>query len=214
MPREPRDPPTPADGCSDSPAAEATPHSRATAGAVPAALSACDLLPTIVPGDLSPLEEPSVAGGAPGVVAGSLDESPSPLTFDFTSLGAYSSLDVLVGRAIDTYSFADATLQVRVIALTIPRDAMVECVVRATSEREELGTEFVDPTPLGKMRLNRLDSGVATPCLQVALGARLAPFVQTMLKVTRGFATGAFRLTLSLCLVHRRAAASVLMRRA
>lgn len=121
-------------------------------------------------------------------------------SFDFTNLATSSSIDLVLERAVPTAAFADAVLQVRVHALTIPAGASLTWIVSATSPcPDEPGTDFVDANPVGQATI---DSTVVAPAMRLAqLGAGFGRAVRVILRGTRGGTGGSFTATLSACLV-------------
>lgn len=199
MPRDPREPSKPSCGCSDPPVRDALPSSPAGLPPPSAVPLPCDLPPSVGSGDPSSVEDPTLGSSAPGC-ASDCREAVSRRSYDFTNLATSSSLEIVLERVIETASFADAVLQVRVHAVAIPSGATLECIVRATSPcDDEPGTDFVDPSPVGKVTL---DNTVTAPTLrQAPLAPSFARAVQLVLKGTRGATAGTFNATLSLCVV-------------
>ena len=195
MPRDPRQtrqPPEPACDCRDPADDTPTAPSCGTRGTAP-----LDPPPPMGSGEPSSIEDdPSAAGRN----ASGSHELVTRRAFDFTSLATSSAVEFLLERVVPTGQFADAALQVRVHALTVPSGATLQCIARATSPCDDQpGTDFVDPNPVGVVTL---DSTVTAPSLsQALLASGFGNAVQLVLRGTKAATGGTFTATLSVCLV-------------
>jgi len=208
MPRDPREPTSPMPQLPSDSGSEreadcgcAQPRTPLPTSAGAGSMDLREPPPTVGTGDPSSIEDDGGCADPDRDDASSgCDELVRRRSFDFTNLAASSSIEVVLERAVPTIGFADALLQVRVHAATIPSGASLVCIASATSPTpEEPGTDFVDPNPVGQVTI---DSTVTAPSLrQAQLGAGFGRAVRVALRATRGATGGTFTATLSACLV-------------
>ena len=119
----------------------------------------------------------------------------SKRTFDFANLATSGELDLVVLRAFPVLDFADAVLQIRVHAATIPADASVEVSAQAIAPScDDPQTDFLGPQ-VGSVELT---SSVTAPSLvSAALSPDFGSHLQVVLGAVRGGTGGTFSATLS-----------------
>jgi microcystin-dependent protein len=122
-------------------------------------------------------------------------------SFTFTNVAASSSLDVMVVRAQPVLDYGEATVRLRVHALTIPANSQLE--LRATDVApcaDEPQTDFLGSL-VGRIAI---DSTITAPAMRsTPLTTAFGSHVQFVLRPTQGSAGGTFTADLSADLVLR-----------